>query len=283
MAKLDKIKKTLSTAKEKVKETVSDAGEKIKTIDVRNTAKDAIEKIKEKTNDIQESIENFDAKEAKESALEMIRKGNDSLKQHFKDLKETNIRTKQILNSKEDNSDRLCIEDALIILYFLVTSDRNITAEEEDMFALVKKEIDPNDTYSIENVMEAYNKLKCKSTEDDYLEYMIDGIQEALIHSKSEGNGVVDKRLLLWDMLAISYSDSGYSKEEESIIKTVIRKMDIDNNTVLEMESAIKTIHKLNMEQSKLKSENNSDSDYFYELEERRNVIMSSVYQLIED
>lgn len=282
MSKINKLKDVLSSTKEKIKQTTEKAEEKLKDIDIKEVANKAVDSIKSKVDDIQDSIENFDIDEAKESAVSMVKEGGASLAKHFKNLKETSSKAKSILNATEDNSDKLCVSDALKIMGYLIASDKRIDDIEKQQIAAIKNDLDNNDSNELEVIMGEVEDTIKHSNDDDYMEYILDGVQDALANSKKEGNGTVDKKLLLWNLLALAYQDNVYSDVEKQIIRTVNRRMDIDQSIVLDLESAIKAINAIAIEIDEIKN-NSKSQEYIDELENRKNIILKSVYELIED
>ena len=84
----------------------------------------------------------------------------------------------------------------------------------------------------------------------------------------------------------MAYSDGEYSENEKAVLNIVSRRMEIDSSIILEMEAAVSTMDALMKQEDTFK---NSDKAYsiidanLKEIEYRRNAIMQSVRELIED
>ena len=91
-------------------------------------------------------------------------------------------------------------------------------------------------------------------------------------------------KLLVWDLLAIAYSDGAYDDAERRLLKYVVRKLDIDRAVFLELEGSLLTLQDLERELSWIKS---TDRPYLTieatvnELEKRKRVVFDSIMDLI--
>lgn len=147
-----------------------------------------------------------------------------------------------------------------------------------------------NDLNASELVTEDFATY-CKSIDDldkdeNYYNNIINHVAEALIHSKTTPNGTIGKRLLLWNLLSVAYSDNEYSKTEKDILYIVNHIMEIDESTIQEMEADVATIYTIENEIEFLKNTNRNYQkvqEKLSVLEERKTTIMDSVRELLLD
>ena len=235
MGKLDGLKKALSKTAEKAKE----AGSKLKEVDFKQLADKTQETIRSTAENLQDSIKNFDADTAKQNIAEMAKKGTGAVKQYLKNAKETDERVKKALKESERSNDTVLAEDALKMIYLLMMADSKISHEEKERFASIVPELDVERDCDAQSIADTCNALIVSSNRDEYMDFIMDGIQDALHHSKESGKGTIGKKLLLWNLLAVAYSDGEYSENEKKVLRTVNRRMEIDPSIILEMEAAV--------------------------------------------
>ena len=285
MGKFDDLKKSLAKTTEKVKETAKDAGDKLKNVDFKEVVDKTSNSIKNTAGNLQDSIKNFDAATAKESVSEMVKKGGDALKQHFENAKETDRKVKSVLKESQLARDKVLPEDALKMIYLLMLADKTVSDEEKERFNLIVPELDVEGQCDKRAIVDECNDLLSTSS-NNFMDYISDGIQDALYHSKESGKGTIDKKLLLWNLLAVAYSDGEYSDSEKAVLNIVNRRMEIDPSIILEMETSVSTLDALMKQEEELKHSNKAYSiidTNLKEIEYRKNTIMQSVYELIED
>jgi hypothetical protein len=122
--------------------------------------------------------------------------------------------------------------------------------------------------------------------EGDYYDVIQEGLDEALLCSVESQDQGIAARLLVWNMLAIAFSNDQYSETERRMISHVVRTTRIDQSVFLEMEQLIKTAASVARESEWIKG---SDKPYAEvrpivdELEKRQRVILESARALIED
>ena len=245
MGKFDTLKQTLSKTAEKAKETAKDATGKLKDIDFKEVASKTEDTLKSTAQNLQSSIQNFDAATAKESVTNMAKNGVDALKQHFKNAKETDEKVKAVLKENALARDKVMTEDALKIVYLLMLADKTVSKEENERFDSIVKELDTENECNKQEIIDECNALIATSGNYDFMEYISDGVQDALHHSKEIGKGTINKKLLLWNLLAVAYSDGDYSEGEKSVLRIINRRMEIDPSIILEMETAVSTLDAL--------------------------------------
>ncbi len=267
-----------------LKKKFAEAGEADKKKAKEVTDK-TVEEVKNKAGDLQESIKNFDSEKAKESALDMAKKGSEALKKHFNNAKETDKKVKEVLKANKRHEELIMPEDALKIIYFLIAADGELKEEEQEQFSLICKELDPEEKLDREKLIASCKEF-IRPNDLEYLDYITDGIQDALNHSRTTGKGTIPKNMLLWDLLSVAWTDSDYAGSEKQVLRLISRRMEIDQTIILEMEAASEAIRAVLKEKTFLI---NSDRPYgevaprIEELDKRKKELMESVYQLIED
>ena len=286
MSKFDELKESLAKSAEKAKEAAAEAGTKLKETDYKELAQKTQDSLKSTAENVQTSIRNFDADSAKEDISNMAKKGTDSLKRYLQNSKETDSKVRRVLEENEREDEKLLPEDALKIIYLLMLSDKAVSDEENARFDHVVSELDVENSCDKTAIVDNCCAIVASSNSDDYLDFITDGIQDALHHSRLSGKGTIDKKLLLWDLLAVAYSDGEYSESEKAVLRVINRRMEIDPSIILEMETAVSTIDALARQEDELRQSNRSYAEIdrcLKEIEYRKNVIMQSVQELLED
>ena len=278
-------KKSLSKTAESLKKAAKETGGKIKEIDIKKMTDETVHTLKSTTENLKENAKNFNVEQAKTAAAEMARKSQDAIRQHLVNAKETDKKVKKVLKESPIHEELITTEDALKIIYLLIAADKSISDVETEKYDSIFKELDYNNKLNKEELISSCSVIE-RTNEDDYIDYILDGVQDALNHSKNSGKGTISKNLLLWDLLAVAYSDGEYSEEEKKILRTVNRRMEIDQTIILEMEAAVEAINAIYKEEELLKHSGKPYDEVVPLLEEtkrRSEIIMQSVHELIED
>ena len=117
-------------------------------------------------------------------------------------------------------------------------------------------------------------------------DFLKDYINDTVRHSKGAKDSVVPGKVLLWNLLAIAYSDGTCLDAEKKLIRYCAKQLEIDKSIILEFESYIETLTAILNEELWLKSSNRSFAEVdkqLNELTERKTVIMQGVYALITE
>lgn len=120
--------------------------------------------------------------------------------------------------------------------------------------------------------------------EEDHYDVLQDGVENTIVSAKMSANTCTPVKLLLWDLLAVAYSDESYSEIERKLIKYIVRKLELDKSIFLEMESSILTLMDLEKEISWIKT---TDRPYLTiekrieELTRRKEAVFENVKYLI--
>ena len=171
-------------------------------------------------------------------------------------------------------------EGALNALYCLSMIDGMVSPEEVARFGEMANSLDAGEL--VESVIAACEAANVDFADDDE---SYDRIAETLDEALRSGGDVPD-RMLVWDLLALAYSDGDRSSREMRLIKHVVRTRGIDNDVFLEMEglmtSAIDVNHALEVVKNStmpyIKAQARVEA-----LEKRLDTIGSAALMLISD
>lgn len=243
---------------------------------------------------------------AKLDFSKMLKKTTESLKDidlkdSFKDLQDKSKDTLDVLKKKgeeainkiedafsksNENNNQLTTTDALKIMYYLIAVDGELSTEELEKFELIGKETDPMfDDYK-ESLMNEL-KLSVESIDnEDYEDNIRDLIGDAIRNSQSNKKAILDGKLFIWNLLAISYSDGECLETERKLIRYIAKQLEIDKSIILEMESYVCTLHGIEKEEVLLKGSNKPYAiieKKINELSDRKDAIMHGVHALLLD
>ncbi|SER07251.1 hypothetical protein SAMN02910369_02999 [Lachnospiraceae bacterium NE2001] len=179
-------------------------------------------------------------------------------------------------------------KSAIMTFYYLIAVDKEVSDEELDTYESIAREIDPEgyDQYK-SSISDAYKRQIDKLIdEEDFYDVILEGVDIALSEELSDDEEGVSSRFLLWNILVVAFCDGSYSNEERRLVKHIVRFLDIDTDVFLEMEQLMKANVAVGKE---LEDIERSDRPYneirpmVEEIEKRREVIVTSARNLIED
>ena len=175
--------------------------------------------------------------------------------------------------------------NALKVFYYMMAADGELFHGEEEKFDLIGQEISPEfEKIRADVIAECQQQLDKVIDSADYYDVLQDGVEDALLSSAKTADSFITPKLLVWDLLTLSYSDEQYDETERRLLKYIVRKLDIDKAVFLEMESSIQTLMDLEKEQQWIKT---TEKPYLTieamvnEIEDRKHVIFDSVKALI--
>jgi len=175
--------------------------------------------------------------------------------------------------------------EALQIIYYLMAVDGEVCQAEEEKFDSIGSEITSLFKSVKADIWELCSEQIDKAIDkDDYYDVIHEGVEECL--KEIDEYNDIEGSLFVWNLLTIAFSDGKYTKEEQNLIKMVVRKLDLDKTMFLEMENSIKTILTLERQEEWLKTTNRSYTtikDMVDEVSRRKDVIMISVKELMKD
>ena len=259
---------------------------------------DESEEEKEESKELTEEEKAAKKEEEKEFFLELFvdRNRRYTYPVDIDELEQTEEKTEHKPSKKQDDStdfeevqalsiQAISTRNAIKIFYYLMAADGQIYHNEEEKFDLIAKELDPNFVSNKEKIV-----LECKAQLDkvidpeDYYSVLQEGIEDALLSSRTTADTFITPKLLLWDLLTLAYSDEQYDEPERKLIKYIMRKTNVDKAVFLEMESSILTLIDIENELTWIKTTNKpylTIEAMVNELADRKNAIFESVKDLI--
>ena len=175
--------------------------------------------------------------------------------------------------------------NAIKIIYYLMAADGQIYHSEEEKFDAIGAELDPDFAKHKEQIVkECREQLDKVIDPEDFYDALQDGVEDALISSRTTADSFITPKLLVWDLLTVAYSDENYDETERKLLKYIVRKTNIDKAVFLELENSILTLMDLEKELQWIKT---TDRPYLTiemmvnEIADRKNVIFESVKDLI--
>ncbi len=271
-----KLRETLKSAADTVTTAVKDGtvGEAIdaaKTA-VKGGAQDAIDAVSTKVKDI------------KLPELELPNLSNPS---QIADQVKTKIITTLEDSPTDITQVGLSVKDALRIFYYLMYADGQAIEDELKGFDSIveemcsEKEIDKNAL-----IAECDKELQAVgSSMNPFTRVML--CADRVLHAPeaiAADETAIAPKLLVWDLLAIAYSDGNCEAEERDLIMHIANLLAVDETTVLEMEASSMAALDIEREINWLKT---TDQPYLvieaaiHELNARKAAVMDGVKDLI--
>lgn len=177
-------------------------------------------------------------------------------------------------------------KSALKVFYYLMSIDGQVTENELVRFEEIGKEFDETFfSYKDELVKGCEEYISTADNVDRY-DIIQEGLDESLRAEAVSLEDGVPPRLLVWDMLTLSYSDGGYSGDEKRLINHVGRILKVEASVMLEMNQLIATAMSIEDELVVLNQSNKPYSEIrpvVDEMEKRKKVILDSAKDLLED
>ncbi len=197
-----------------------------------------------------------------------------AIRQKFEDVDRQVISQKNISN-----------EAAARIAYYLMAIDQDISGDEQNKYEQICSEL-VVDFASRRDAIESMCKEHIERAfgSEDYIDNILDGVTLAVIQQVPEITNGIPAKLLLWNLIAIAYSDGGYNAEEQRLIKSFARNAGIDLADLLEMENSYLTLKDLYGELEWIKT---TDRQYLTiepvinQIQHRIDVIQQGVEDLI--
>jgi len=282
MGRFDKLKETFNKSVDSVKNSAQNLAESVKEVDLKEIAGN----VKNKAEEITNSAKEMNAEKLKDSMKEMGKKAATAVMEFQKNSKETDRAAKEALKETESEEFLVTNEDALKLVYLLMSVDKSISSVEVEKFNSIAMDMTDNNADMKNAVVVSCAKNLKGIEEEDHYDTVRDMVSEALRHSKECKEGTIQPKVLLWNLLTIAYSDASYPEEEKKIIRYISKTLGIDKSIAPEMESAIHTMIAIENEEITLK---NSDKKYslieaeLNELTDRKTVIMNGVHELLLD
>ena len=281
---LKKLKDTVEKSADGIKKSVSDAAEKMpdsaKNINISESMKDMAGK----------GQSMMDILKAKGDELVSSRKGK---------ADETKAAIKDALRDKKGVEAVFSVRDALRIMYCMMLIDGIVSEEEEKKICEIGLECDQDfDSCKKKLIDECNGAVQSESAQgiefvsiasvdsEEYYDQIHDYVGDLIKEENFYQTEGVRAKWLIWNLLAIAYSEGDYSTNERRLMRYIAKKSGVDNTVLLEMEHTFSTLIAIEKEEEWLKS---SDRPYkvieerVVELSNRKNAIMQGINALISD
>ena len=211
-----------------------------------------------------------------------------TLKSSVKDIKVPEILKKKDVDNSQQSfamSGVLSTKCALQIIYYLMSVDGQITADEEEQYKELGEGLDPDFDSNRQQITDECRLQIAKVIDpEDLYEVVREGVEKAIDSSVATEDSFITARLLLWDLLTIAHADKQYNEVEKNLIKFIVRKLGIYKAVFLEMESTVLALDDIEKEIEWIKT---TDRPYLViegmvnELEDRKQVLFTGVKDLI--
>ena len=253
-----------------------DLGKSLKK--TRDSLQGAVDSVKTAAKDIK--LPDVKASDIKAPDLKAVQDKMQQVKDVFKKKDKEEAADAGVLEIKS-----ISTHNAIKIAYYLMAADGQVFHSEEEKFDAIGVELDPEFAQHKQQIVkECKEKLEKGKDPENYYDALQDGIEDALISSRTTADSFITPKLLVWDLLTIAYSDENYDETERRLLKFIVRKLNIDKAVFLELENSILTLLDLEKELKWIKT---TDRPYLTieamvnEIADRKNVIFESVKDLI--
>lgn len=281
---LKKLKDTVEKSADSIKKSVSDAAEKMP-----ESAKNI---------NISESMKDMAGKG--QSMMDILKaKGDELISSRKEKEDETKAAIKNALRDKKGGEAVFSVRDALRIMYCMILIDGNVSEEEEEKFCEIGLACDQDfDACKKQLIDECNGVVQSESAQgidfvsiasvdsEEYYDQIHDYVGDLIKEENFYQTEGVRAKWLIWNLLAIAYSEGDYSTNERRLMRYIAKKSGVDNTVLLEMEHTFSTLIAIEKEEEWLKS---SDRPYkvieerVVELSNRKNAIMQGINALISD
>ena len=179
----------------------------------------------------------------------------------------------------------ISVRSAVKAIYYMMAVDGMIYQNEEEKFNEIGRELDPDfDDHKEVIVRECQAQMEKLIDPEDQYAVLQDGVEDAIASGVNAKGAVITPKVLVWDLLAVAYSDGSYDAQERQLLKYVVRKLNIDKAVFLEMESSFLTLMDLENELAWIKT---TDRPYLTietmvnEISDRKTAVLESLKDLI--
>lgn len=241
-----------------------------------------------------------DAATMGQAALDALKaKGEETLNAQQDKKGNTNAAIKDALSEQRRKEAVLSTRDALHIMYCMMAVDGTISEEETDKFEEIGRACDQDfDSYRDSLIEECLAAARLETVyghsfvpqtpedEEDYYNQIHDYVGDLFKEDAFYATDGVRGKILVWNLLAIAFSEGDYSANEKRLIRYIARRAGVDHTVLLEMEQTINTLNAIEKEEEWLKT---TDKPYkvvgvrIDELANRKEMIMQGVNALIAD
>ena len=175
--------------------------------------------------------------------------------------------------------------NAVKVIYFLMAADGEVYHGEEEKFDAIGADLISNfDETKASILAECQADMGKVIDPGDHYDVIQDCVEAALLAPVKAEEATISTKLLVWDLLTVAYSDENYNDTERRLLKYIVRKLNLDKTTFLEMESSMLTVMAIERELTWIKA---TDRPYLKvepvvsELTQRERVIFDNVKDMI--
>ena len=278
-----KLTKEVASKAESVSKSVQSQLPESVLKDMKNIAGKADAMAKSVQEQLPDSMKNIDVKA---SVMNMAKKSSDALTKFSAQEAKTDHSAEEALIPETDQK-IIGYREALQVIYYLMSVDRAVSPEEVEKFVEIGKDMDPLFTYYKQELIDTCQLAVNNSVDDeDYYDNVHDLVGDILKNADAKPEKGITGKMLYWNLLAVAYSDGGYSEDEKRLIRYISKILNIGKEITLEFENTLKTLIEIDKEDEYLKQSGRSYlevSKHVEELAQRRNAIMQGVLALIGD
>ena len=138
---------------------------------------------------------------------------------------------------------RISTKNAIRIFYYMMAADGEIGGDEEEKLKEICKELCPEyDSEKDDIIGECRNCLNNEIDPVEYYDVLEDEVGKAIRTSAATEDSFITPKLLVWDLLAMAYSDGTYHESEQKLMKYIVKELSIDKAVFTEMESSVQTL-----------------------------------------
>lgn len=216
----------------------------------------------------------------------------DTVKTVTKDVKLPEINVEQVTGlfakkpAEVANAGNDSVKSALRLFYCMVAADGQVLAEEMEKFDAICQELDPDGVIDRAEIIQACQQQLEKAVDpEDYEDVLQVGAEEAVDSYLSAKDATMPPKLLLWDLLAIAYSDGDFAESERRLLKFIALRLKVDKAILLEMESTVLALLDLERELEWIKRTNRPYlviETMVKEIESRKRAVWDGVMELIK-
>lgn len=281
---IKKIKESLSKSADEIRKTLSDVAEQLpdaaKSIGIPESMKDVAE--------IGQNM--MDSLKAKGDELAVSRKEN---------ANETKAALDAALTDQKHSEALFSMRDALRFLYCLMLIDGTVTEEEEAKFSEIGLAYDEDfDIYKKQLIDECYEAAQSESAQgveffslesekkEDFYDQLHDYVGDLIKEENFYRTEGIRAKELIWNLLAIAYSEDEYSENERRLIRYIAEKSGVDRAILPEMEHELTSLIEIEKEEEALRLTDWPEKvieERTAELSKRKNTIMRRVNDLISE
>ena len=283
-----KLKKSVTDAANTAVKTAQEKmPESIKNSEAANSVQGWMKKADDIAKSVQEQLpESIKDIDVKASIKDMAVKGTQAVAKFTKQSAETDKAVaKALAEQKEEHL--ISYEDAMKVIYCLMTVDRTVSEKETEKFNDIGTQIDPLFNCYRDRIIEDCQAEFGKAVDDeDYYDVVHDYAAQVIRNSEIKEDKAINGKSLYWNLLATAYVDEGYSNNEKRLIKYIARLLDIDQTVTLEMEAALKTLLAIEQEELFLQESGRSYKEvqtHIEDLEVRKQAITQGIFALVSD